>query len=54
MSCGTGECGCGCVELHQVWVKPGVLLKVATKEREAEGPKAVLAGTPERSNRSRS
>ncbi len=53
MSCGTGECGCGCGGLHQIRVKPGMLFKVATKEREAEGPKVILAGTPERSDRSK-
>lgn len=54
MSCGTGECGCGCGELHQIRVKPEVLLKVATKEREAEDPKVIPAEALERSDRSKS
>jgi len=40
MSCGTGECGCGCGELHHIRVKLGVAPKVGAKEFEGEGPKA--------------
>ncbi len=40
MSCGTGECGCGCGELHHIRVKLGAALKVGAKEFEGEGPKA--------------
>lgn len=53
MSCGTGECGCGCGELHSIHVRPQPAVKTEAKEHEAEGPKAVLAGDLKQSHGSK-
>ena len=48
MSCGTGECGCGCRDLLHIHVKPEVkpepALKIAARESAVEEPKLALVG----------
>lgn len=53
MSCGTGECGCGCGELHAIDVRPELAVKIAAKEHEGQGPGPVLAADLEESDRSK-
>ena len=46
MSCGTGECGCGCEELLHIHVKPDSdEMKVTVPPRESFATEALLTGS---------